>query len=317
MQEKKELESLVTLLQKEFLINCGLSEQFDLYPFSNEYNYESILTTLNMNYTKNTEKIRVAMLFGESRFLSILPELAKCADIVILADIEPRLHLHNKHLLTCFKQSVDSYDFIACYKKNNPIENEKLPWLTNTQLPSIATLDLLEGLLVGSIGNSIPSLGEKYHFLHNEKRFQSCKEAVNKLFFVQIHLNLMDSKQCYQLAEHLSRHNAELTLVNFTNIADHQYGKMALQQSIPLLLKDSPDCFILYSTGVMNNGAIEKLNIHITQNLDNYFNQSSIPNETSDKKDNYTNKKYTPNFFETITNNDIPSYDTIIPKIVL
>ena len=117
--------------------------------------------------------------------------------------------------------------------------------------------------LTGKIGGIKSSLGD-YHFLANRDRYNTCKLAATKLAFTHVNLNLLQLDACQKLAAILKLHNATLSLCNFTNISDYDFNQ-DLQYTIPALLQDSPDCFLMYSYDKIYLGT------NISKNLADYF----------------------------------------------
>lgn len=259
-------------LHQTFPIRNKKGESFELYPFSNEMNYEKVLNLLESASSKKTNKLRVAILFGESNFLSMIPELAKHADLILLADIEFRLHQHTKHLLDCFNKANNPQEFIDCYKVNNPIENQPLDWLAaaNLGILQIAEITVLKDILLGKIEATKLSLTEKKHFLLSEERYKQCKQLRKNLSFIHIDFDLMDPQKAHILSDLLKSFESEITLCNFTNIHDYDDQKK-LSISVSALLRYSNDYFVMYSQGEKIDSTITKLQSSISLGLIDYF----------------------------------------------
>jgi len=54
---------------------------FEFFAFSNEHDFDETIKAIDLHPPIKTDKLRVAMLIGESNFISLLPELAKHADV--------------------------------------------------------------------------------------------------------------------------------------------------------------------------------------------------------------------------------------------
>lgn len=267
--------SLIRQLTSQFPIDTSRTH-FELYPFSNEERYWHCLYQLKRRYAPQaTHEIRVAVLFGESHFLSILPELSQHADLIIFADIEHKLHEHIKHLLRCMRNSTTCEEYLKNYMINNPLENATI----DTALSSLALLDrhptpfdqeedlsgspytteILKKLLL------IKDACFPEFFLNSEVRFNQCKNAVNKFSFAHIQLDLMDRVQCQELAQLLTHYRARITFCNLSNIHDYDNDMERLKVSVPLLLANSPDCLIMYATN--------SYQANISNVLNDYFDQ--------------------------------------------
>ena len=191
-----------------------------------------------------TDKIKIAIVFGESNFISMLPELSIHADLLIMADIEPKIHKHNQYLWKCFNEAQVAYDYLSLYYDgDNPILNEALPWLGQG---AKADKHILQNMLFGKCDLTRQSLGE-LHVLWSEERFQACKQASNKIEFVQMNFDLMNANQCEELARLLNQSNATITFCNFTNIHDYMGGTVFLPESTRRLLQYSPNSLIMYA----------------------------------------------------------------------
>lgn len=254
------LEQLVKSLNQYFPIEFN-KRSFRLYPFSNECFLDQVLNTLKNMEAKESDSNRVALLFGESNFISMLPELLTHSDLVLMADIAPLQHTHTKHLLNCLTRANTPEEFIAYYKENNPIEGiEDLD--DDKKLFNWDVNKLVEILTLKSRGISS---AQEYFFLSSVERYNQCKEAATHLKFAHVNFNLLDPNQCQQFVSILNEYGAKLSLCNFTNI--HHYDKSAqLKLTVPLLLKDSPGCFLMYA-----DDYISSLGTNISQNLDDYF----------------------------------------------
>ncbi len=204
------------------------------YIQSNEYGYQHVIRFLDRTTPILVSGIRVALLFGESNFLSIMPELSMHADLILLADIEGNIHAHNQHLLNCFDQSNNIGEFCQNYEKNNPIEKI----LEHTDKPIS-----LEKIYCDNFRS--PTL-KNYCFLSDTERFNQCKESYKNLSFFSIHYDLGNQEKSSELAHILNQHGAKLTLCNFTNIHDYIPYKI-LCESVQNLLKYSENYFIMYS----------------------------------------------------------------------
>lgn len=236
---------LASSLQSHFPIDYDTTQsECLLYPFSNELNYSTVLGNLKNKMPLVTDKIKIAIVFGESNFISMLPELSIHADLLIMADIEPKIHKHNQYLWKCFNEAQAQFDFLSLYYNgNNPILNEILPWLGQG---AKAEKHILQNMLYGKNDLTRQSLGE-FHVLWSEERFHVCKQAFNKIEFIQINFDLMNANQSEELASLLNKSNAIITFCNFTNIHDYIGGTVFLPESTRRLLQYSPNSLIMYA----------------------------------------------------------------------
>ncbi|AUH72718.1 hypothetical protein [Legionella sainthelensi] len=223
------------------------TKQFDFYPFCNEMGYRNVMRKLKRIETQNTQQIKVALLFGESNFISMLPALIGVADLILLADIEPSQHKHLKFMLNCLKQSDSPAQFIDRYaQSNNPLYQGQ--WQDKSSEFQLINMSKDNLKRVFNNANYPAQSLLNYHFLHSVKNFLKCKRAMQAFSILQIELDLGDASACNKLAELFRQYNACLTLCNFTNI-HHYVENIKLFDSIPKLLNHNNDCLTMYSTG--------------------------------------------------------------------
>lgn len=261
---EQDMKTLTEALASKFPLDNDESIFSNLFPFSNEgRSYKSILKILNsIDILKKanaiahlpTNKMGVAIVFGESNLFSILTGLSPFIQLVLIADVEPRQYKHMRHMLDCLNASKSPEEFIRQYKTNNPIRNN---YVGGTKI--LADLKYLTYCVQGGVNSS------SHHFLSSLERFKKCKEAATKLVFVQIKLDLMNADKCTELSSLLEQYNATIRFCNFTNI--HDYDKDdRLYKSIPLLIHSAPECLVMFATGPLNS-----LRSNITQGLEAYF----------------------------------------------
>lgn len=256
MNSQKDPTKLIHELAKQFPIDFDQDVTFRFYPFCNErYFLSTVCTYLQLqerSVYKN--KIKTAILFGESYLISLSPELLALGfECIISADIQPKLHQHIIYLLNCLKKSNTRDEFIHHYYTDNPPENQ------SSNRKSVKKLkDIRKDMK-----------NEKNYFLNNEHRFSQCKQAMEKLKIVNICFDVMNLQQCYKLVNCVNIHGGELAFFNFTNI--HQYDTTSTMiTALPLLLIDSHLPFIASSFYFIEN---EKRHFdnQISNGLDNYF----------------------------------------------
>lgn len=230
--------SLIKALEHNFPIKSD-SHFFDIFPFSNEKNYDFVLEQIAMIPAENPHK-KAILLFGNSNVQSMLPEFLPRANLIILADIDWRVHQHNLHVLACLKKSKSRDNFFQNYHCNNPIEG--LPCAKNTvDDPEVLNGAYLESLFLGSANNM-----KQYSCLSSDKRFLKCQKALKEMYIVNIHLDLRNKQSCYKLFQILQRYDREFFLCNFTNI-HHYDDRSELNESVPSLLKQANKSWVMYS----------------------------------------------------------------------
>ncbi|WP_259411626.1 CAF1 family ribonuclease, partial [Coxiella burnetii] len=245
----------------------------------------------------DNEKINVAVCFGESYFLSLLPTLQKLnIKVVIMADIESRLHQHTRHLLNSLLENDTRKGFFKSYGTKNPA----VGW--EEAASGFGGPRLLDNLsLIKQLCLDTPSYLGQYHFcaLDGEKetadkRYQVCRKAAQSLKVVQVGLNLFNIEQCTQFGEVLAENGCILRIFNSTNIhmydleaADIANFKTHHNQPLPapggtflvpavsaLLKSHNPEkCLMLFSTEWMGFGG--KLTSQMRIGMDPYFKEAA------------------------------------------
>lgn len=295
--------ALKELLETTFPIENCAHTAFRFFPICNESNFCKIIDDLSLvPSAKGQEQIKVAILFGESHFLSLLPSLSRLVDLIILADIEEKLHAHNRHLLSTFRKADTISKFLIDYCADFPATP-----FQHKDTPKKEIIYSQVDVLLGRKSQAFASV-KQHHFLHSTKQYQSCKQALDNVSIVQICLNLLDNEACLALANLLQRHQAQLAVCNFTNI--HHYVEAAILHAttMNLLRYSKPDC-ILYSTGPARH-----LTVHCT-NKAGYLRilDDEPPAPTVDQKIS----SYLPSFFKQITGVDTPTPDASCNAAIL
>ena len=109
-------------LESTFLIpDQHSASSFRFFPICNEFEFHTVISSLTRTpSSKKDSSLKVAILFGESHFLSLLPTLSNFVDLILLADIEIKLHAHNRHLLSTFKKADTISQFLKYYCDDFP-----------------------------------------------------------------------------------------------------------------------------------------------------------------------------------------------------
>ena len=188
------------------------------------------------------DKTGVALLFGESNILSILPELLRHnIQLVVTADINKFLHQHIKDLIKCLTSpdSVSRDTFLATYKAICP--------------NGIRHKSCFHGCDVNFQLDDFTAHLERektnpYHFLSSEARYQECKKAALQLTFANINFDLMSIYDCKRLQSFFKNYNMEFRLCNFTNI--HNYDRTSMLPATIRILQTvtNRDCVVMFSS---------------------------------------------------------------------
>lgn len=304
---------MLNQLSEQFPI-ASRERSFEFFPFSNEIGHPRILNKLNskaINEKSSNRELNAALLFGESHFLSMLPELRKHVRYVLLADIEPRLFLHTMHLLQCITKASNIKDFLVRYSYNNPIEGEKL------ENPAIGFSNILNAphlteILTNKDWGMPYYLGE-YYFLSSEERYVVCKEAASQLLFSFIQFDLTDVTQCQRLSNTLYDNSINLKLCNFSNIHEYDENMDKIRISVPVLLSKATDYQIMYTTNMHNANISSKLKYYFElvrkREMDKDNDLLSIV--TSEKTDEI--KERDDEMDDVLDSFEVPIYDHLMP----
>lgn len=247
---------------------------FALYPFSNE-----IITTkkgINIfeKLAKKTSKIRevdgdtkpvgAALLFGESHFLSLLPQFKDLGiRLVILADIEPLSRDHTKHLINCFDNAENIESFMQLYQVNNPIEPK-----------DCELADLMDCLK--------RNYNEPGHFLFDENAFNNCKKARKGVKYAYIQLDLLDNIACQKLGQWIYDAGMCFKFLNLTNIHHYDPQNKRRTSVTSLLHYSKPEnYFMMFSIdSPFNKTNVLRLNTKLKTKkpLEKYFKLATYEN---------------------------------------
>lgn len=268
IERNKEIKALSDAIQAEPRLQ--IKGSFTFFPFSNERHIAKTIKKLSQIPPLVTTKKRVAILTGESKLLSILPELSLHADSVLCNDINTDMHKHTRFLIECLKKSANRNEFIDNYQKKTDGEYDN-PATTNETMTS----------LLSDLTNSYA--GEKF-FLSSDERFFVCKKALEKLHFSWSHINLYDPYQCQVLKQILQEHHALITLLNLSNL--HSYAldsRESYKQAINILTANNPCPIIMYSLGSMGCRDVLKLRSKIDIGTREYENIVDELNQSQKK----------------------------------
>ncbi|MCW7552407.1 hypothetical protein NX722_07050 [Endozoicomonas gorgoniicola] len=198
------------------------------YWYSNDYNlipddcvpdYNLMLQAMKEKPEAVSENPRVALLVGESSLLSSLPELSQRCDIVLLTDYD-HLLLHSqlerlKFIMNC-KSVSDEDSFFEELHSN--IANK---------------LGVKKSELDRDGDYYKTRQGESWAFSSDE-RLAEMKDAVNKLQFVPVCLNLFCKESLKKLGAVLQESGAQVKTVNLTNIFDYYRDYVMRQDDLDI-----------------------------------------------------------------------------------
>ncbi|EHL32023.1 hypothetical protein [Legionella drancourtii] len=289
-------DNLTTVLSEQFPLNtCAEEDSISsrLYLVSNELRYRNVIKALKNIEVNTSNQIRVGLLVGESNILSFLPHLAGICDLVLMTDIEPRIAIHNRHMIDCMLKTKTPAEFLNLYTENHPLKNRPINFDgTQTQCSSTMFKNLISGESIGGCFHSShtvqkESLGE-YFFLNNAYTFMQCKHALLALPLLQIKLNISDENECSAFAKVLQMHQGRITFCNLSNI-HYTVSVEKLRTTVPLLLTSDPDgCRIMFSEHAVENSS--SLHTTLTEGIESYL-QAIEQNKLISLKEQFGAKK--------------------------
>ena len=174
---------------------------FRFFPFANEINISKTIELIEKGEVKDTTKLNVAILIGESNIISMLPAIELHASIVICNDINSNLNSHTQFMIDCLKKSKTREEYESIYNMNNPVVN------------TLYSVEELKAELSARAGYAKES-----YFLFSEERYLACKSAAHRLEFVWTEIDLFNIEQCRLLASAIDAHNAVIKIINFNNL---------------------------------------------------------------------------------------------------
>lgn len=173
--------------------------------FSNE-NFCNQKIGVHLNQLTNTCKtattINVAILNGESHFLSYLSILSRSIDLIIFYDINE----HLRELIQILWESMENANTIVEYKIIFAKKIKDSPLLKSSAEYLIITLDLQSKLV-----------GDDF-FLTNEQQFGQCKTALKNIKWVFYHANILQKSHIDALLSSFETANKSTTSISATNI---------------------------------------------------------------------------------------------------
>lgn len=193
---------------------------------------QSILYLRNTAPQNCPSKTRVALLVGESNFLSILPELQKHADTVILFDIEPKILEHNQFMYQLMTENKSLQDFKCQYsEQKNPLIENKYP-LTVARLLKDSGINRTKTTFNQEYAKRLLMKGQSMistdHFTASHQRYLACRRALHKMQVQFIKLDLLNTKSIDCFKRILEQHSVTITVINLSNIFDYD-GNYALR----------------------------------------------------------------------------------------
>lgn len=241
-----------------------------LHIFSNQAEVRKQFFTLEETPTlKVPNKDNMAILVGESSFLSFAPVLVKHVDTVLLLDIDARVLSHNLFMLNCLKKANSREEFsnmvlgpdnpIVKLKAKIPGYNILKPGQCEEHSGKIIDLALYES----NFNSSFLFLVDR-HFLYTKENFFRVKEAVMRLKFLTLEVDFFNTTLMSQLGKTLLKHNVYVPVINVSNLYDYD-GKFALREAtrdklwfssrrvyetLQQILSHPEECLILY--GITN-----------------------------------------------------------------
>lgn len=235
----KNLEHLIDDLNKKSRANIALNPQkhgFDKYSksphlFSNQWAFTQVLADLSaLPCLKIPGKQNIAIILGESYFLSSLPELAKHVDTIIFVDMDEKVLINNMNMLACFKRASTPANFSDLYLTDeNPIVRMQIEVnsFTTGNLSQITKVNNPTPVRIGV--NELTALMEtgleqikKYHFLSSVKRFDHCKQAAQKMTFYCLKADILNEQFMQEIGNLFVENGISIRVFNITNLFDYE-----------------------------------------------------------------------------------------------
>lgn len=263
---------------------------------SNEFYSSELLAQIGSNNDKPSffKGGKTAIVFGESHWISILPELSKrgCR-VLILADINPL----SLKLFEYMRRKFEVSSTIAEFKFNmltrsrfqkegdsqvvNEIESRLKERAVRFQKTSPSSL--VEKCRSYSSNFWMNMMFQKvvsgdYHFLSSKDRFDLCKQAFLNMEIRHEKLNVLDERECKMFADDLFHSDNSISLINLTNIADYDFDHN-LRRSISSLLEYTEyDPLIMCSTATSPRvrGPYKRLESVAVHSVQDYFKYNSF-----------------------------------------
>ncbi|MFI4956036.1 MAG: hypothetical protein ACHQAX_02380 [Gammaproteobacteria bacterium] len=223
-----QVEGLVKALNTLAPIQTEKGDEFKWYDVCNERHWTAIYQDL-MSAPPADTKNGVAIHFGESNFISLLPQFEKMGiSLVCQADIDWRLHLTTRTMLNAFRQANDLETFEKIFIQSS---TEKYDWA-----PTCRSLQ----------SRTLPAESGPYHFLASQQRYDECKAALKNITICQIRFDLRLWRLSSAIAGLINQAGADIRFLNISNIHSPDYDPdVALRTSIPKLLEYSPHAKII------------------------------------------------------------------------
>lgn len=261
---------------------------------SNEFYSPELLVQIGKTDGKApcSRDVKTAIVFGESHWISILPELSKrgCRAL-ILADINPL----SLKLFEYMKRNLEASPTIGEFKFNmlkesgfnkkdvqllsdieTKLEERVARFKENAQGDLVEQCRSLSNFLINMLFQKVAS-GE-FHFLSSKERFNECKRALIDLEIKHVKLNILDKRVCEKFAEELFHENKTISLLNLTNIADYD-SERNLRRSISSLLGSSEaDPLIMCSTAKSPRvcGRYQRIKSVAVNSVQDYFKYNGL-----------------------------------------
>lgn len=216
-----------------------ISNRYDPYKqpphvWCNEWDFQDTLKKLDeIPALKIYGKNNIAVVLGESFFLSCLPEFSKHIDTIFFVDLDNRILAHNLYMVSCLKLARTPEEFKNLLTDPaNPILKLNIPIKTIQIAGKSAIRKLSEhdrvtsgvldaSLLLLTLESNVGILGNK-HFLHSQARFDKCKAALEKFSFFTLEADVFDHELMMKLGAEFININAAVRILNITNLFDYE-----------------------------------------------------------------------------------------------
>ncbi len=228
------------------------SNEFPINPDS-ELDFCKVINALDSipDDGKDCNAVSVAIVVGESSLLSILPNLSRVCDVVLICDYDPLL-LHSmmysiELIKTCDEVSNKTYFYetlktlsIKCEDKYiakidieqwEQTEEHRDDYTTQCLFDRGFSHEKLKFSV--SRDRSILGLGA-YHCFSSECRFKETLKAVNEIQCIPVPINLHDKKPIEKLCQILHTNDCKVKFLNLSNFPEYNYEAYHMGCTKPL-----------------------------------------------------------------------------------
>jgi hypothetical protein len=217
--KSQRVDDFIRARRKEMPSSQGQTEAPKMtYYHSNDVDFNKVMEKLRERQPTADDKIRVAIIVGEGHVLSMMPELAERYDLLLFLD-------HDTNVLRWVKACL-----VEVVKKGRVLDDtiklltRKLEKFEKDQREKFSTTILYTDSIdyQSHLICEMLDVGERNHFLN---RYQKTQQAIAKLQYDLIPIDLKNKVKMRELAKLLNDHNSIIQFINITNVLDYPGAK--------------------------------------------------------------------------------------------